>query len=336
MRSIDARPLVARFEAILSRHALGAPGAFARWTLPGHDAARAPGPNPYGCADAANLLYTLGRFPRDPAERAAWVAALQAWQEADTGMFREPTHHPIHTTALCVAALELFDAGPLHPLAELAPLRDPEALGRFLDGLDWRGQPWTESHRGAGVYAALVLTGEVALAWEDAYFTWLARACDPVTGLWRRGCLPVGPNAATWCFPHLAGTFHYLFNLEYARRPHPHPSALVDTCLAIRAREGFPFAQHVGFAEIDWIYCLHRAARQSSHLLADARAELRDFAREYVAFLMSLDPETHPGLDDLHALFGAACALAELQAALPGEIRTDRPLRLVLDRRPFI
>jgi hypothetical protein len=28
--------------------------------------------------------------------------------------------------------------------------------------------------------------------------------------------------------------------------------------------------------------------------------------------------------------------VAELQQALPGLIRTERPLRLVLDRRPFI
>jgi len=33
-----------------------------------------------------------------------------------------------------------------------------------------------------------------------------------------------------------------------------------------------------------------------------------------------------------HRLFGAACALA----ALPGRLRSPRPLRLVLDRRPFI
>ena len=28
--------------------------------------------------------------------------------------------------------------------------------------------------------------------------------------------------------------------------------------------------------------------------------------------------------------------LAEIQSALPGEIKTDKPLKLVLDRRPFI
>ena len=49
-----------------------------------------------------------------------------------------------------------------------------------------------------------------------------------------------------------------------------------------------------------------------------------------------LDPATDEGLDDLHALFGTVCALAELQAALGDQLGSDRPLRLVLDRRPFI
>ena len=35
-------------------------------------------------------------------------------------------------------------------------------------------------------------------------------------------------------------------------------------------------------------------------------------------------------------LFGYLCAFAELQQALPGSCVTDRPLKLVLDRRPFI
>jgi hypothetical protein len=35
-------------------------------------------------------------------------------------------------------------------------------------------------------------------------------------------------------------------------------------------------------------------------------------------------------------LFGAVCALAELQTALPGYIESKKAMRLVLDRRPFI
>ena len=55
-----------------------------------------------------------------------------------------------------------------------------------------------------------------------------------------------------------------------------------------------------------------------------------------MGFLLELDPATHENFNDLHTLFGCICALAELQAALPGYLASDKPLKLVLDRRPFI
>ena len=69
---------------------------------------------------------------------------------------------------------------------------------------------------------------------------------------------------------------------------------------------------------------------------AEAKEALDEFARSYTGYLLSLDPETVEGLNDLHMLFGALCALAELQAALPGRLTARTPLKLVLDRRPFI
>ena len=81
----------------------------------------------------------------------------------------------------------------------------------FLDALDWPGNPWLESHRGVGLYAALVLVGVVDAAWEERYFAWLAREVDPPTGLLRRGCVSPTPEDQPLLFPHLAGTFHYLF-----------------------------------------------------------------------------------------------------------------------------
>jgi hypothetical protein len=330
--SLDARRFLAGAEGIIRRHALGATGEFARWTL---DPARDRGRNAYGVSDAANLLWTLGCFPSGAAERGAWIESLRHLQAPASGLFHEPTHHAIHTTAHCIAALELFDARPAHRLAALAPLRDAGAMERFLDALDWSSAPWTESHRGAGLYAALHLAGESTPEWEARYFAWLAREGDSDTGLWRRGAVPAGESALGLLFPHLAGTFHYLFNCEHAKQPHPHPGALVDTCLRIRAARCYPLARFVSFAEVDWVYCLHRAARDCGRL-DDARPALRDFAAEYLAYLDALDPEADAGLDDLHALFGAVSALAELQSALPGEITSERPLRLVLDRRPFL
>ena len=115
--------------------------------------------------DAANLLYTIGDFERDPQRRAESIAAMQKVQDHETGLFHESTHHPIHTTAHVLAALELYDAGPLYPVYALEEYREIEKMRAFLEGLDWEGEPWGQSHRGAGLYAALRLTGRVDAAW---------------------------------------------------------------------------------------------------------------------------------------------------------------------------
>jgi hypothetical protein len=333
-RVFDLAPLIDNIESIVASHTHGEPGKYRRWLWQDKDGARELGVNPYGCADAANILYTIGRFPRDARERQGWIAALQDLQEPSGGLYHEATHHEIHTTAHCLAALELFDAGPRHRLAGLAEMLDADKMEHFLDDLDWRGNPWPQSHRGAGLYAALVLAGEAPREWQERYFAWLWNEADPETGFWRKGC--IGPVKGS-IFPHLAGSFHYLFNHQYARRPLRYPQAMIDACLDIYKRRLYPtLGARVNFAEIDWIYCLTRALRQCGHRFADCHDALRDFAGNYIAYLNGLDPKTDDGLNDLHMLFGATCALAELQQALPGTIRTARPLKLVLDRRPFI
>ncbi len=334
---IDLRPFEDAVLGIVERHALGPTGAYARYTKRGLDERgqeRTFGPNAYGIADAANLLYTLGVFPGESGERDRWIESLRGLQDPSTGLFREATHHEIHTTAHCLGALELFDARPRHPLAALAPFTRPSALEGFLEGLDWAGAPWTESHRGAGLYAALLLAGDVTEEGEGAYFRWLESRVDPATGLLRRGC--VDPDPAGPVFPHLAGSFHYLFHFEHARRPWPAPKALIDTCLAIRTDGRFPLARAVWFADVDWVYCLSRAGRLTDHRFGEVRRTLGAFAEEYATYVSSLDPANDVDLDDLHRLFGVVCALAELQRAAPASLRTHRPLRLVLDRRPFI
>jgi hypothetical protein len=187
----DLGSFVHAVRSILKTHELDRPGAYRRWNWPKSGDNRDLGLNPYGCADAANILYTIGHFPDDPAERGAWMDVLQGLQDPTDGLFREATHHPIHTTAHCVAALELFDARPRHALAALAQYRDPAVMEQFLNQLDWRDNPWTASHQGAGLYAALVLAGEVTGEWQARYFTWLHANTDPDTGfsapdVWRR------------------------------------------------------------------------------------------------------------------------------------------------------
>lgn len=324
----DIRGLVEAIEETVAGHRLAESGSYRRYA---HESDPA---NPYGIADAANILYTIGSFPRDRGERAAFVSALSGMQSEDDGLFHEATHHPIHTTAHCIAALELFDASPTHPPISLLEHANPEGIRAFLDSLDWKERPWTEAHRGAGVYVALVLTGSVDDAWEDAYFDWLSQETDRETGLHRRNALPAGGPASR--FPNLAGTFHYLFNVLYARRPIRYPEALINVALEMGQDDASPLGANVGFAEIDWVYCLNRARWQSGYRFSDVTEALRQFADSYIPMLERLDHKADERWNDLHMLFGATCALAELQQALPGYIRSSTPLRLVLDRRPFI
>jgi hypothetical protein len=332
--TIDLTGFLDSVHHITLAHKRPEPGAFARWSVAGE--AGTP-PNPYGCADAVNLLYTLGKLPAPPAEREAMAEALRNLQSPEDGLFHESTHHPVHTTAHCIGALEILDARPRHPLVALAGLKTPDGLTSYLDGLEWGSNPWRESHRGAGFYAALAVAEWPGSEWEEAYFGWLERETDPRTGLVRRHHLaPVEHSGVATLMPHLAGTFHYLFNVENAARPWPHAEALVNTCLEIMEERLFPFSTRVAYAELDWVYALNRAVRQTGHRRNEAQQALRRFAFEYVDFLTSLDPATDEGLNDLHMLLGAVSALTELQRAVPGLIRSYPALRLVLDRRPFI
>jgi len=323
----------------VAAHALSEPGAYRRWSPPEPSFNGQPnGKNAYGCADAVNILYTLDRMPTDVAERSTLRQSLQALQDVETGLFYEATHHPIHTTAHCVAALELLNTGPTHPVNALEGLALPGAVGTFLEGLDWRGDPWRASHQGAGLFAVLTATRRVTLAWQDEYFDWLWEHTDSTTGLITGGVVPepLKHQGVQSLVPYMAGTFHYLFNFEWARRPLRRPSLLIDTCLEIFDDDIYPLGTQLGFAEVDWVYCVTRAVGQTGHRFEEARERLEIMCRRLLRLMWDLNTAAADCRIDLHELFGTLCALAELQRAVPGSIRTQRPLRLVLDRRPFI
>ena len=324
--------LIAKVHRIVERHKIEE-GVYSRWLWQNEQGTRELGVNEYGCADAANILYTIGQFERDPAKRACWVKAIQNMQNPETGLFTEATHHTIHTTAHCIAALELFDAQPLYPLTGLMHLLDKEKLYDFLENLNWAGVPWSQSHQGAGLFASMTITRTCDLQWQRDYFSWLREHCDPDMGMSYRGRFGKDIPAH-----HMYGWFHYLFNHEYARQPIPYVDKLIDSCIDMYVNKTMDkkFSREVGFMEIDWVFCMNRASRQTTHRFSEVKALLWDFAQDFLPWLDTLDEETDDGLNDLHMLFGAVCAIVELQLALPGKIETTVPLKNVLDRRPFI
>ncbi|MEI7025172.1 hypothetical protein [Paenibacillus sp. y28] len=331
-------PFMERIRSTLQAHRLEGCGTYARY-LPVSAKDEERWTDVYGTADAAIILYTMDELPRDPEERTGWILNLQGYQEPATGMFRGQKHHEIHSTAFALSALELFDAAAAHPLTKLVPLQDPAQLSSFLNGLDWVNKPWSESHLGAGIYACMVLSGAASPAWEEAYFRWLWDNADPQTGLWRKGCVadeafaPLGAPI----FHHLAGSFHYLFNQNYRKKPLRYPEKLLDTALFLYKQNALDYnPEALSYFEVDWIYTIGSAMRQTDHRLEECRAAMVQTVKPFLAYIDRLGAKPEEPLPDLHSLCGAISGLAAIQQWLPELVQTDRPLQLAVDRRPFI
>ena len=328
----DLRAFIKEIEKIVARHNLGKTGEYTRWLTQDQKGSRDLGSTPYGCANAANILYTIGALPDAFAEREAFAKVLQQFQDAQSGLFVNPGNYETHTTAFVSGALKLLDAKPLYQAEGFRQYLPKEALRQFMESIDWAKNPWLGSHLGAGIYASMVLTETADDAWEDAYFGWLDENADPQTGLWKRGALDGAPR-----FHYLAATFHYVFSYEHAKRALPYPKALLDTCIqAYREGACIDFAKEVGWADIDFSYLLARVQRRAGTRYEETQQILKEIADGLIGQLLRMDTETSEQLNDLNTLFAIVCALAVLQDALPGYIRTSKPLKLVLDVRPFL
>ena len=333
MKNIDITPIIDKIANVVANHKL-APGCYKRF--PEDDF-----PNPYGCADAANILYTIGKLPREDSEREAFVRTLRDMQDPITGLFIEkpsdPTkfvHNPVHTTAHCMAALELFDKAPLHRAKELEKYLQYDNMCELFESFDWRTTPGTPAHIGAGLYAALNLGGSDCREFNKNYFRWLWDNTDPDTGMIRLGC----QDGQMLIWHHMAVTFHFLFNMEHAHIPIRYPDKLIDACIDMYRNESMEtFGKTAKFVEMDWVYCLTRCMQQTPHRHDEIIEVLEDFAEMYIhEHWLTADYDTNRNINDMHELFGGVCALAELQRALRGKLYSDIPLKLVLDRRPFI
>ncbi len=307
------------------------PGAYGR--RPG-----SPRVELYGAADLACILHTLRRLRTDEASRAAWAEVFAGFQDPLSGHFAEhgrATHVELHATAFAVAALELFDLGPAHRLRFADEHRRPEAARAFVDSLDWRDGVYLESHRGAGLASVFAnVAGLRTPSWFAAFFDTIEGHLDPHSGMFGDQ-KPAGGD-----LDQIGGTFHYAFVYEWAHRPLPHPEARIDSVLGLQEADGLWDPGNPLWLTLDAVYLLSRAARRCDHRRADVGAACRR-ALETVADL-ALGPEGRTSCFEeaelgAHALTATVSILAESQALLGADVvRTDHPLRLVLDRRPFV
>ena len=328
----DLRPFMTEIKKIVERHYLGEPGKYKQWMTQNEKNSRNLGATPYGCANAVNILYTINELPKDRKEKEAFVKVLQDFQNKENGLFENPGNFETHTTAFVSGALNLLDAEPLYKAADFERYSTREGLYEFMESINWAKEPWLGAHLGAGIYASMLLTNTAGDGWEDYYFDWLDANADAETGLWKKDALEGAP-----AFHYLASTFHYVFNYEYAKRPLPYPKELLDTCIkAYYEGVCIDFSKEVGWPDIDYTYMLSRVQRRAGVRFDETQKILKEIADGLINQLLAMDTETSEKLNDLNTLFAIVCALAVLQDALPGYIRTSKPLKLVLDKRPFL
>jgi hypothetical protein len=298
---------------------------------------RQPGqtsPALYGVSDMACTLYTIGALHPSAKERAEWADAFELFQNPNTGWFleKEPkTLSPQHNTAFALAAMQLLDLNPLYPVKADAQYSDIRA---YLNSLNWHTGVYQESHKGAGIGSIYALVPALGTPkWFGEYFATCDSLFDSYNGLMGLGKPKSGDT------DQIGGTFHYSFLYEFFNRQMPYPEKRIDTVLGLQRSDGYWLLDNPLWMTLDAIYLMTRTLRYCPHRFEEVRASVQRSLRILEQDIYSSDgrKKTFAKPGGVHLLTAAINIAAEAQQFLGiQEVITDWPLKIVLDRRPFI
>jgi hypothetical protein len=286
----------------------------------------------YGVADMASIFYTLNRLNADDAARKEWADAFQTFQRASDGWLIEqvPTHDPLHNTAYALASMQLLDLRPRYPVKP-PENDDPKA---FLQTIDWEKNVYLGSHRGAGLGSIRYIVPELNQPeWFKVYFETCDSLFDRNNGLMGKN-KPAGGD-----FDQVGGTFHYSFLYETFHRRMPFPEARIDAIIGLQQPDGYWDKTNHLWLTLDAIYMMTRTLRHAPHRFENVGTAVR---RALTALMDDVYGDagrvrSFGGQMPTHSVMAAVSFLAEAQIFLGSDqVITERPLRLVLDRRPFI
>jgi hypothetical protein len=287
----------------------------------------------YGAADMACVLYAIGALQPTEKQRVEWGEAFERFQLPETGWFLQKSFglSPEHNTAFALGAMQLMDLEPRYAVKMDAEYDDPKA---FLNTLNWKTNVYRDAHRGAGIGAIRALApGLRSVEWFAEYFAACDERFDAKNGLMGED------KPATGDTDQIGGTFHYAFLYEYFHRRMPYPERRIDTVLGLQREDGFWLEGNYLWLTLDAIYLMTRTLRYCAHRQEEVRASVRRAVRAVEAAAWSAEgrKRSFSKGQAVHAATVACAIAAEAQQFLGAqEVVTDWPLRLVLDRRPFI
>jgi hypothetical protein len=119
----------------------------------------------------------------------------------------------------------------------------------------------------------------------------------------------------------------------------PYPEARIDTVLRLQQPDGYWMPSNHLWMTLDAVYLMTRTLRYCPHRFDDVRSTVRGLMGILQREVYSPEGrgKTFVGHLAVHAVTAAISIAAEAQKFLGAdEVVTDQPLRLVLDRRPFI
>lgn len=319
------------------------------WVGPGPaDYARRPGdPDTalYGTADVACILYSLDRFKDADSRAESWLAVLSEFQNDASGFFvdRSGMLTTAHNTGFAVGAMNLFHPNlrngelPLWPM-RFGPLVTRRAdADRYVAALDWRNNCYEAGEVLIGHASSFFNVKDVV---PSEWFDWLVNEIqdtklDPSNGMVGIGKPTEGD------LDQVGGTFHFDFFWAALGLRLPFARARAKALLGLQQSNGLWDQNNPWWLSFDAIYMLGRTlpdltkeeaapvlaaiARSVSTLVdraADPALRIIDFGQPWIG---------------AHMLTGALSLLAYAQQVLGADrVKTSRPLKLVLDRRPYI
>lgn len=309
------------------------------------DYARRPGvpePELYGVADAACILYTFGSLDTSAPE---WLELLSSFQDTASGFFvaQAGALTTAHNTGFAVGAMNLFHSElrngelPKAPLQFGATVAAPPEAERFCGMLDWRSNCYEAGEILIGHASAFFNVEGVV---PESWFSWLVAFVEGTKLESANGMVGIGkPPGGDG--DQIGGTLHFDFFWQALGRRLPYATERAEAILGLQQPSGLWDENNPWWLTFDACYMLGRTIPD---VCDDLVERVRDAVARAVAVLAprALDGAERSGdfvepWIGAHMLTGAVSFFAYAQQVLgPERIVTDRPLELVLDRRPYI
>lgn len=275
--------------------------------------------------EAVKILYMIDKLPKSSSARSKYVKLLQSLQGEKSGLCR----NGVSETASVLSALSLLDSKFEFQPASILKHKGSEQLESLSNSLPWHDAPTDAAKELCSVFAILYHSDLLTYDEIDSFIQMLYNDTDGDTGLIRNTYIDY---RNTEPLRYLKAFFRYLMILEHTHSPIRYPARTIDTCIQFYDRKYIPkLSCNTSYSSLVWVYCTARTMKYTGYRYDDCKKRLLEFEKEFEEFL----PKIKITSSYMSLLFIIACIAAELQSALPGTIKTERPLKNVLDQTTY-